>query len=264
MPIVFRQLYAYRDFIRRAIVNDFRLRFVRSRFAVFWVIAQPLIQVAIFALILSNVLDARLLGVASKFGYAIHVLAGLVIWGLFAECVSRVSTCFVDHANSIKKILYPRACAPAISIGIAICNFAILAALTIAFVLIAAELDFMALISLVPVVIITAALGSGLGLIVGTFNVFMRDAWQVANAVLQFWFWFTPIVYPMTSISADTASMLRWNPVFPLVDAAQNALLRGQAASLEPLLYPAAVALALCASGFFIFRRATDEMADAL
>ena len=164
MPIVLRQLYAYRDFVRRAIVNDFRLRFVRSRFAAFWVIAQPLIQVSIFAIILSNVLDARLLGVSSKFGYAIHVLGGLVVWGLFAECVTRVSTCFVDHANSIKKISYPRVCAPAISVGIAICNFTILAVLTIAFVLIAAELDLIAMISLVPVVVITVALGSGLGI----------------------------------------------------------------------------------------------------
>lgn len=264
MPIVFRQLYAYRDFIRRAIVNDFRLRFVRSRFAAFWVIAQPLILVAIFALILSNVLNARLLGVTNKFGYAIHVLAGLVVWGLFAECVTRVSTCFVDHANSIKKISYPRMCAPTIAVGIAICNFAILAVLTIAFVLIATELDLLAVISLVPVTVITVALGSGLGLIVGTFNVFMRDAWQVANAVLQFWFWFTPIVYPMNSVSAETAKILEWNPVFPLVDAAQNALLRGQTASLEPLLYPAALALFFCACGVFVFRRAVDEMADVL
>lgn len=264
MPIVFRQLYAYRDFIRRAIVNDFRLRFVRSRFAVFWVIAQPLIQVSIFALILSNVLDARLLGVSSKFGYAIHVLAGLVVWGLFAECVTRLSTCFVDHANSIKKISYPKVCAPAISVGIALCNFAILAILTIVFVLLAADLDLMAMFSLLPVVVITVALGSGLGLIVGTFNVFIRDAWQVANAVLQFWFWFTPIVYPMSSLGTETASLLRWNPVFPLVDATQNALLRGQTASLDPLLYPAAIASVLCACGFFLFRRAADEMADVL
>ena len=264
MPIVLFQLLAYRNFIVRSVKNDFRMRFARSKLAGFWVVIQPLVQVAIFALVLSNLLSARLVGVEGKYAYTVHLLAGMVVWTLFSDSLSKTAISFLEHASVIKKISFPRICPPAIGIGIALANAAILLTLSLLFIGPAYGISFAVVWWLFPILVLTAALGAGIGLGVGTLNVFMRDVWQVVSVVLQFLYWFTPIVYPMGALTPDLASMVQKNPLTSLVLAAQDVLVRGAAPNVESMFLPFALAVLMGALGFFIFRRAAPDMADAL
>jgi len=264
MPIVLRQLFAYRNFIWRSIRNDFRMRFARSKFAGFWVIIQPLVQVAIFALVLSDLLKVRLSGMEGKYAYTVHLLAGMIVWTLFSDSLTRTATSFLEHANSIKKIAFPRICPPAIGLGIALSNAALLLTLSLVFVLLAYSLSALAIIQLIPVLLATVILGGSIGLVVGTLNVFMRDVWQVISVALQFLYWFTPIVYPVATLSPDVAKWVSCNPLTPLVVAAQDVLVRGMAPDLSSLLAPLILGGVVGAFGFFMFRRAAPDMADAL
>jgi len=76
-------------------------------------------------------------------------------------------------------------------------------------------------------VVLNVMLGAGLGLLLGVFNVFIRDVGQVVPIVLQFWFWFIPIVYSSTTISGRYKNWLFLNPMIPLVNAYQNILVFG-------------------------------------
>jgi lipopolysaccharide transport system permease protein len=111
--------------------------------------------------------------------------------------------------------------------------------------------------------LITAALAAGIGLLLGTLNVFSRDVGQVAAVVLQFWFWVTPIVYPVSIVPEAFRSTLALNPVVPLVDAYQRVIVYGVSPSVE-LLTTAAVAMVLLALALIVFRRASSELVDAL
>lgn len=264
MPIVLLQLFDYRNFILRSVKNDFRMRFARSKVAGFWVVIQPLVQVAIFALVLSNLLSARLVGVEGKYAYTVHLLAGMVVWTLFSDSLSKTATSFLEHANAIKKISFPRICPPAIGIAIAIANATILLTLSLLFIGPAYGISLTVIWWLFPVLVLTAALGAGIGLVVGTLNVFMRDVWQVVSVVLQFLYWFTPIVYPMGALTPDLAEMVSNNPLTSLVLAAQDVLVRGVAPNVQSLLIPVTLAVVIGALGFFVFRQAAPDMADAL
>lgn len=264
MPIFLRQLYAYRSFVMQAVINDFRFRFVRSKVAGLWVIAQPLVQVAIFALILSNVLGAKLAGVDGTFAYSIHLLAGMLIWTLFLDSVTRLATCFVEHGNAIKKIAFPRICPPAIAACIAIASFLLFLLIALAFTFAIYRAPTWASLHMLPVIAITLMLGVGFGLVVGTLNVFMRDVWQVVNVILQFAFWLTPVVYPAQVLSPTLQSILVFNPLYAVVTGMQEILIRGVMPDYVGLLYPAVLGAALLVLGFVLFRRAAPDMADVL
>ncbi len=264
MPIALLQIFAYRNFILRSVKNDFRMRFARSKSAGLWVVVQPLVQVAIFAVVLSNLLNARLVGVEGKYAYTVYLLSGTIVWTLFSDSLSRTATSFLEHANSIKKIAFPRVCPPAIGVGIALTNSAILLTLSLIFIGVAHSLSVIALLWLLPVLAVTAILGASIGLIVGTLNVFMRDVWQVVSVALQFLYWFTPIVYPLSTLSKDLSDTVANNPLTPLVLASQDILVRGKAPNIDSLLLPAALALLIGGCGFLLFRRAAPDMADAL
>ena len=75
-------LWHYRHFIFGSIKNEFATRFARSRLGGAWMILHPLAQVAIYALVLSAVLAAKLPGIDNQYAYAIYLMAGMLAWWL--------------------------------------------------------------------------------------------------------------------------------------------------------------------------------------
>ncbi len=98
-------LWKYRYFIFSSIRNELISRFVRSKVGSLWVIINPLSQVLIYALILSNVLAAKLPGIESQYAYAVYLMAGLLVWTLFNEIVSRCLNLFIEQGNLMKKLV---------------------------------------------------------------------------------------------------------------------------------------------------------------
>jgi lipopolysaccharide transport system permease protein len=104
----------------------------------------------------------------------------------------------------------------------------------------------------------------GLGITLGVLNVFFRDVGQFFGIVLQFWFWLTPIVYPPNILPAAVADIIRWNPMTPLIGAAQDVVVRGQWPHWAALLPVTVIGLLLCAWGWRLFRRHAGELVDEL
>jgi lipopolysaccharide transport system permease protein len=263
MPALINAAWRYRGFVATSIANEFKSRLSRSRFGVAWVVLQPLAQVLIFATILSSVLAARLEGVDNKFAYAAYLMAGIACWSLFAEIVQRCLTVFIDSAHLLKKVQFPRIALPMIVIGSAtINNIALLAMVLLIFPFLGL-MPTLHVLWLPVLIALTVALATGFGLLLGTLNVFARDIGQVMNVVLQFWFWVTPIIYPVSIVPEAFRSTLALNPMVPLVMGFQNVLVYGKAPPTG-LIGVAVVALVALLLAMLVFRRASSEMVDIL
>ena len=256
--------WQYRNFIVSAIKADIKSRFSNSRIAGLWLLVQPLVQVAIFATILSSVLSARLPGVFSEYGYTVYLLAGISAWSLFSETLSRCINVFVENGGLLKKISFPRICLPMIVVGASLVNFVALLGVTTAFLLIIGAFPGVVYLWIVPLAVLLVGFASGLGILLGVVNVFMRDLGQVVGVLLNLWFWFTPIVYPRNVVPEGVARALDWNPLLPVVTAFQDIILRGQAPDLASLLPIALLTLASITMAAVVFRRAAPEMVDVL
>ncbi len=257
-------IYRYRHFIRSSVLNDLKSRFARSRLGALWMILQPLAQVAIFAMVLSELLAARLPGIDNKYAFAIYLTSGLMAWSFFVEIVSRCLTVFVDNGNLLKKISFPRICLPIIVAGSALVNNVLLfLAILLVFVLLN-HWPGSSLIWLPALVLLTLVFGVGLGLFLGIVNVFVRDINQVMTVLLQLWFWLTPIVYPANVLPAQFRYLLEINPMTPLVAGYQNILLLDQAPDWRGLVWVAVLSVGLLVASFVLFRRASPEMVDVL
>ena len=261
---MFRDLYKYRNFIIQSVRNDLINRFSRSKLGGLWAILNPLSQVLIYALILSNVLAAKLPGVDSQYAYAIYLMAGLLGWTLFNEIVGRCLNIFIEHGNLIKKMSFPRVALPAIAVGSCLINnlFLFISMLGI-FALLGHQFN-MAMLWLIPLTLVVVVFSLGIGLILGVMNVFLRDIGQVIPIILQMLFWFTPIVYPVTIIPEAYRHWLNLNPMYPIIDAYQQILVYGNSPQWGGVLIILAVGIILSIVGLFMFRRSSAEMVDAL
>ena len=261
---LFRALWRYRFFIVSSVRNDLRARVARSHFGAAWMVLQPLAQVAIFSLVLSEVLAARLPGMTSKGAYAIYLMAGLLSWSLFVEITSRCLTLFLDNAGLLKKMVFPRICLPIIVVGSALLNNVLLfLAMGLIFALMGHP-PSLELAWLLPLTLLTVGFALGLGLLLGVLNVFLRDVGQVMTIVLQLWFWLTPIVYMANVVPGSFQSWIALNPMTPIVRAYQQVILYGHSPDLAGLAWVVGVAALLLVVALLLFRRASPDMVDVL
>ncbi|HSV18780.1 MAG TPA: ABC transporter permease [Casimicrobiaceae bacterium] len=257
--------WRYRHFVLSSIRKEYRARFARSKLGALWMIVHPLVNAAIFALVLAEVMSAKLPGmVGDRFAYAIYVTSGMLAWSLFAEVVSRCLGIFIESGPVMKKLYFPRICLPLIVTGIAVLNNLLMyAAILLIFALLGrlptAAAALVPLLMLVPL-----ALGLGLGLLLGVLNVFARDVGQVVPIVLQLAFWLTPIVYLPSMLPPWVAPVIAANPMTPVVEAYQHAMLGTGQPDWLALFAVTLLALGLLALALFMFRRASVELVDAL
>lgn len=266
MPIlnILRPLWLYRGFIQGSVKREFQSKYRNSLLGAAWTIINPLAMIVVYTVIFSQIMHAKLPGVASGFAYSIYLCAGVLTWGLFAEMVGRGQNIFLENANLLKKINFPRLCLPAIVLLNAGLNFAISFGLFLLFLVVSGNWPGWVFFAVLPVLAIQVLFALGLGITLGILNVFFRDVGQFFGIFLQFWFWLTPVVYPASILPEPLRAIMVFNPMFPLISAYQAIFVHGQWPEWVSLAYPLILAVLLCALGLNLFRRHSGEMVDEL
>jgi len=261
---MFLRLWSYKYFILSSIKNEFTARFVRSKLGGLWIVIHPLAQVLVYALILSQIMSAKLPGVTSTYSYPIYILSGIIGWTLFSEIVTKSLNVFIVNANLLKKMSFPKLALPLITLGGALLNFFLFFIIMFIVFGFLGHLPYHALYWLPVLVLLTLSLAMGIGLFLGTLNVFIRDIGQMMEVILNFWFWLTPIVYMPRILPPAYQDLLMINPLTGIVMGFQNVLLYDKAPDLSILIYPSIVAIISLILAMTIFYKAREEMADVL
>lgn len=261
----YRSAITFRTFILSAIRGEFKNRFTRSKVGALWHFLNPLAMAATYAFVLSRILGARLGDQVDIPGaYAIYLIAGIFAWSFFSEMLQRCLTIFIEYGPTMKKIAFPRVALPLIVLGGALLGHGLL---FLAALLVIGGLGhfpsiewlFLPLGSFVIVIF-----AMGLGILLGTFNVFARDIGQVMGIVVTFWFWMTPIVYAKDMLHGAALQVVEMNPMTPVIEFFQDIMLYQQMPDFLPLIYPASVGVFLLTVSLLVFRRASGELVDAL
>ena len=256
--------WRYRGFVLGSVRREFQASYRNALLGAAWRVLNPLAMILVYTVVFAEVMRARLPGSGSTFGYSVFLCAGVLTWGLFAEITSRGVNVFLESANLIKKLNFPRICLPLIVVLTAGLNFAIIFGLFTLFLLVSGNFPGLVYVALLPVMAVLVLFAVGLAILLGVLNVFFRDVGQFFVILLQFWFWFTPIVYPATTLPPAVRALLRWNPMAPLINACQQILVEGAWPHWPDLLLPLVTGMLLCAAGLQLFRRRAGEMVDEL
>jgi lipopolysaccharide transport system permease protein len=259
-----KSLWAYRGFILGSVKREFQSKYRNSLLGASWTVINPLAMIVVYTVIFSQIMRAKLPGVDSTFAYSIYLCSGILTWGLFAEITGRAQNTFLENANLLKKLSFPRLCLPVVVVLNAGLNFAIIFSLFTLFLIVSGNFPGLVYVAVLPLLAILVAFAVGLGMTLGVLNVFFRDVGQFFNIFLQFWFWLTPIVYAANILPASVQKVMAFNPMAPLVAGFQTTLVMGQWPHWASLAYPAVLAVLLCTLGMRLFRRHAGDMVDEL
>ncbi len=256
--------WKYRGFIIGSVKRDFQFKYQNSLLGILWIILQPLSMILVYTLIFSQLMHAKFPGSTSSMAYSIYLCSGILAWGLFSEITTRATNTFIDNANILKKITFPRICLPIIVLLNAGLNFFIIFGLFTIFLLVSGNFPGISYLAVIPLLIILASFAIGIGISFGVLNVFFRDFGQFFSIFLQLWFWLTPIVYLKSILPDWVQTLITYNPMEPVISGFQQAIAGQVWPNWTTLLYPLSIAVMACSIAAILFSHHIGDMMDEL
>jgi lipopolysaccharide transport system permease protein len=196
--------------------------------------------------------------------YGIFLCGGLLAWSYFTELLGRCPDIFIDQANLLKKVNFPRSTLPVALFLSTTINFIIIFGIFLSFLLITGRFPGWSILGYLPLLLIQQSFTLGIGMSMGVFNVFFRDIGHIVKIALQFWFWVTPIVYPISILPDRLRGLIELNPMTHFITAYQQIVLNSQWPQLSLFKYHLIAAIATLIIGFFLFRRLSGDIVDEL
>ncbi|MCY1300587.1 ABC-2 type transporter [compost metagenome] len=221
-------------------------------------------MILVYTLVFSQIMQAKLPGTNSMYAYSIYLCTGILTWNFFSEIIGRSQGVFIENANLLKKLSFPRICLPVIISTSAFLNFLIIFILFLIFITATNNFPGLPLAATIPLILLQTTFALGLGITVGVLNVFFRDVGQLMGVLLQLWFWFTPIIYPITIIPSWARQYIAMNPMTNLMNAYQTIFVQHQWPDWTSLWLVTMLSALMLALGLHLFRKHSADMVDEL
>lgn len=264
MSTSFSRLWAYRGFIVTSVKREFQLRYQNSLLGASWTILNPLAMMLVYTLIFSQVMQAKLPGSDTPYAYSIFLISGLLPWGLFTDIVSRGPSLFLDQANLLKKIHFPKTALLFIAVANSMINFGIIFSLFILFLIVSGQFPGWIIFWILPILFLQLCFAASLCLILAILNVFFRDVAPLTNIALQFGFWLTPILYTQSMVPTRYQQYLALNPLSHIFESYHAIFIGHVAPDWNGLIFPILLCLILTLLAVRLFNKHGAEMVDEL
>ena len=258
MISVFKNLYKYRELLKTNIKKEIRGKYKNSFLGVLWSFLNPLLQIAVYALVFPFILKN------TEDNYVIFLCCGLIPWAFFSTTISRSAFTMVENGNIIKKVYFPREILPISVVTSETVNFLISTIIIIVFVIFGG-IGLSKYIMLYPIVLLAQyLLLIAISLIVSSISIYIMYLQHLIGVALQLLFYAAPIVYTPESIPEQFKWILKCNPMTYIISGYRNIFYNQTMIELKPLLILIVCSLVACAIGYVIFNKLQKGFAEQL
>jgi lipopolysaccharide transport system permease protein len=250
------------QFARREVEGRYRASFL----GLLWSFVHPLALLLAYTWVFGVVFRARWPSSRTDgLGeFALVLFSGLVVFNVFAECLSRAATLVVGVPSYVKKVVFPLEILPVSLLASAVFHGLVsLAVLLVCCRLLLGELP--ATVLLIPLVVLPAAfLCLGLTWLTASLGVFLRDLSHLMPLLLQVLFFATPVIYPADAVPERFRAAVLFNPLAWVVESVRRLLFSGRLPDWGALAAWAAVTAAVMVLGYAWFMKTKRGFADVL
>lgn len=260
-----RALWKYRDLVFLFVKRDLKNVYKQTVLGPLWIIINPFLSTFVFTVIFGIIANISTDGIPQFLFY----MSGNILWSYFLSCFNRASSTFLSNARIFGKVYFPRLVMPLSGIiynSITfIVQFAMFVILVAVYAFNGANVHPNILVLALPVLIIqTALLGTGTGLIISSLTTKYRDLNVLVSFGLTLWMYITPIVYPVSQISDNFRWIMLLNPVAPIVETFRYAFLGNGSFEWFFLLISAAVTVVVLIVGMIVFNQVEKNFIDTV
>lgn len=209
----------YKFLLKQLVGRDFAVKYKRSYLGFLWSVINPLMTMIVMSAVFAYIFRIQI-----EY-YAVYLIIGNVVFNCFGEATQLALTSVVGSGQLIKKVYMPKYIFPISKVLFSFVNF-LITLIPVAIVMIYYRISLTPLVLLLPIVLVSLFFFSlGIGLLVATLQVSMRDTQYLYGIVLTLWTYLTPIFYVADAISPAMQKIMVFNPMYIYLNSVRELLL---------------------------------------
>lgn len=209
-----RDLLASRELAKQLMVRDISVQYRQSFLGIFWAFVPPIVT-AIGFTFASN---ANIVNVgATELPYPAYVMFSMALWQTFTEAMNGSVQAVTAAKQMLARINFPREALILAKVGEVFFNFGIkLILIVVLFIWFQMPVSWTAILA--PVALIhLVILGTLFGMLLAPLGALYADVSKALTFVTGIWLFLTPVVYEVPSKGGFLATLVRLNPVTPIL-----------------------------------------------
>ena len=256
-----KDLWRYRELLYLLAWRDVLLRYKQTAIGVSWAVIRPLLTMVVFTIVFGKIAGLS----SGDVPYAVMVYAAVLPWQFFSSTVTEASASLVANANLVSKVYFPRLLIPVGVLVASLVDFLVSAVLLVALMLWYGIAPDWRVLACVPLLLVAATAGIGLGVGLAVLNVKYRDVRHAIPFLVTLGLYLSPVGFASAIVPEGWRLAYSLNPMVGVIDGFRWALFRG-----EPAMYWPAFALSLAVSGLVLvagvryFRSTERTFADVI
>jgi ABC-type polysaccharide/polyol phosphate export permease len=238
------RLFAWRHLVIDLARAELRRENARLVFGALWWVADPLLQMIVYTILVS-VVFARTLP-----DYPIFVLGALMAWKGFSASVSTGCTAITGNERVVRQLAFPRIVLPVARLAAQLWRLAVaLVVMVVLMVLVWPERVSPALVWLPILAVVEIAFLLPFVIALSAATVFVRDLANLTRHLMRLALYLSPVLYGLDQllvrVPEPVAVFYQLNPVALLLEAYRDVAYHGTAPATTSLLLPVGVAFLL-------------------
>jgi len=259
-----RELFNRRMIIIELARHDFKKKYLGSYLGIIWAFIHPTIYIIILWFVFQVGFKSQPSGDTP---FVLWMLAGIIPWFFFSECLGNTANSIVDNAFILKKISFNIALLPLVKILSSLILHVFFLAIIFLLFLSYGRWPSWYMLQVVYYLFSMLVLLLGVSWLTSAITVGFRDMGQIVTMITQFLFWLTPIFWSAKILPAKYLNLIKLNPVYYIVEGYRDSFINHvwfwQAHPMLTLYYWSFTGGAFVI-GAIMFRRLRPHFADML
>ncbi len=256
-----KDVMAARYIAWRIFIRDLNARYRQSLLGFFWAFVPPIALAVGFA----AAGTAKVISVGeTPIAYPAYVILSMVLWQVFAESVTAPVQGLTEAKAMLAKINFPREAIVLAKLYDVAFGCAIKVLLVIA-VFIWFRIPVQPWAALAPVgVFMLIALGGAIGMALAPAAALYQDFSKGLSILLASWLFLTPVVYPLPIGEGALATIVRMNPVTPLLVMTRDLATGNPASLVSQFIVVGVLSMAAFGAAWLAYRLAMPYVIERL
>ena len=267
MTLNLKELWRYRDLIVLFTKRTLAMMYKQTVLGPLWLILRPFLTSVVYAAVFKGIAGLSTDGVPALLFY----LTSHALWNLVASSLKKNATIFLDNANILGKVYFPRLTISVSAMLTSLFEFLVelgMIALLLSFYTVRGEVaPNWTWLWLLPIVLIhVGLLGLGSGVLFSSLTTKYRDLTFIVDFGISLWMYASPVVYPLSQLNSTGVmyKLMMLNPMAMPLELMRFILLGQGTITLSIIISSVAITGLVLIFGILGFNKVEKSFIDTI
>ena len=240
-------------------------RYRGSIMGILWSFFNPLLMLGVYTFVFGSVFQSRWTTEShSKVEFSLLLFIGMIVFGMFSECINRAPGLMLANPNYVKKVVFPLEILPIVSLGAAIFHLMVSLGVWVIFYLVAFGCPKLGLL-LLPIILLPYTIFVlGLSWFLSALGVYLRDISQFVGVAVMAIMFLSPIFFPLSALPEGYREVMVHTPISIAVEQTRDLIFWGKGIDWKLWIVNMAFSCLIGWLGYTWFQKTRRGFADVI